>query len=638
MPLCCCCEKEPVFGKSIEEMLDKGKNNKNVVPTEIQEFVNFLSERNALQHKEMFMNSSELKKKNKLIKKINKAGRIDLKKIHDIPLVVSVFIEFLRRMPGRVISKDQLANFKNINSDNKEKDINKVQNGLKSLSQPRFETLKYLMTFFTGKISNTDSKVNIEISEILSISSIIASALIETPNDYTLPSKIYKNGNVINYVTNENNIMEIIKQRENIIRILITNYNTLFDNDKQEIYSISPRYSDSEISNYYSRTRSRSITYPIYDSPPALPKVHMRISSKQYKNRSRSYSESSSSYSSSSSPMTYHKEYEITPTNNKYCHSIDSDKSNDIDVKNLNYKIIGDKIHLTFTITTPESPSQDYQLEIPHSGTGLASIRNLSSVDNDSAVHLYRVTSFTEKSSNSSDSDSTINNPKNSKNSKNLGFKLDLPVFQRKSKNPKIYSYPSKSSNSSGSSKSNSNSNSFININYPQDNNQNLNIQSIVVQPDESVVVELQLYLKATRRYLYDLQSFPTGQIKELFKFSKQCYKLIKDVLTETPYINLEPIMNSPLFGPNKCYTLYEGLNNLTLGQKTLKEYDLFKKDNNIKDFIFQKTKSQCQMEKEFLYQKLIYLKENIKTENDRHILHELNKIYNSIRENLKEN
>jgi len=48
---------------------------------------------------------------------------------------------------------------------------------------------------------------------------------------------------------------------------------------------------------------------------------------------------------------------------------------------------------------------------------------------------------------------------------------------------------------------------------------------------DESVITELQLFLKATRRYLYDLQSFPTGHIRELFKFSKERYKLIKEVL-----------------------------------------------------------------------------------------------------------
>ncbi|OUM56512.1 hypothetical protein PIROE2DRAFT_18859, partial [Piromyces sp. E2] len=94
----------------------------------------------------------------------------------------------------------------------------------------------------------------------------------------------------------------------------------------------------------------------------------------------------------------------------------------------------------------------------------------------------------------------------------------------------------------------------------------------------ENVITELQLFLKATRRYLYDLQSFPTGQVKELFKFSKQRYKLVKEVLLDAPYINLEPIVNSPLFGPNKCFVAYEGLENLSLAQKTLMEYDIFKK------------------------------------------------------------
>jgi len=44
-------------------------------------------------------------------------------------------------------------------------------------------------------------------------------------------------------------------------------------------------------------------------------------------------------------------------------------------------------------------------------------------------------------------------------------------------------------------------------------------------------------------------------------------------------------------------------------------EYDIFKKSNNIKEFIFQTTSDQWKMEKELLYQKLVILKDNIKTE-----------------------
>jgi len=69
------------------------------------------------------------------------------------------------------------------------------------------------------------------------------------------------------------------------------------------------------------------------------------------------------------------------------------------------------------------------------------------------------------------------------------------------------------------------------------------------------------------------------------------------------------------LFSSNKCYVSYEGLINLSLAQQMLMEYDIYKKNNNIKDFIFQKTNEQCRQEKEFLYRKLVILKDNIKTE-----------------------
>jgi len=49
MPLLCCSEKEPVFGQSIEEMLDNKLNiqgEKKLVPIELQQFITYLSERN----------------------------------------------------------------------------------------------------------------------------------------------------------------------------------------------------------------------------------------------------------------------------------------------------------------------------------------------------------------------------------------------------------------------------------------------------------------------------------------------------------------------------------------------------------------------------------------------------------------
>ncbi|ORY72519.1 Rho GTPase activation protein [Neocallimastix californiae] len=610
MPLCCCCccgDKNLIFGRSIEDMLDNGMT----VPVEIQKFVNYLSERNAIQYKEFFLKSSDPKENNKLIKKINKAGKIDLKDAHDIHVVVSVFIEFLRRMPGRVISKEQFGNFQYISGKGKRRDIKKVQKGLETLPKSRYETLRYLMRFFTG---NTGS-ININLSDILIIVPIIASALIETSNDYTLMSKIYKNGNVINYAPSTDNLnaIESGRKRENVIRLLISNYSKFFDNEEQEESREEFEYDpddEYETPNYKS--------YPEYDTS-ALPRVHVRVSSKQVRSRSPSPSPSPIS--------TLNEKYDLYSSDDnrsKYVSSGTLDK-NDFSIKNVKYNIIDGKIHLSFTITAPESLSQDINLDIPQSGTGMASIRN-ASLDNDSSTQLFRVTSFTEGpklnkvSEYQSDSDSTIDNPKN------LDIKLNLPVLQDK-KYKNSNSYPN----------SFQNSNSFININYPNDN-KGLGTQSIVVQPDESVITELQLFLKATRRYLYDLQSFPTGHIRELFKFSKERYKLIKEVLADDPYINLEPIVSSQLFGPNKCFVPYEGLDNLSPAQQTLMEYDLFKKSNNIEEFVFQKSVEHCQMEKEFLYQRLIALKDNIITENDRHILHELNKIYNSIRENIKKN
>jgi len=89
------------------------------------------------------------------------------------------------------------------------------------------------MRFFTG---NTGS-ININLSDILIIVPIIASALIETSNDYTLMSKIYKNGNVINYAPSTDNLnaIESGRKRENVIRLLISNYSKFFDNEEQEV-------------------------------------------------------------------------------------------------------------------------------------------------------------------------------------------------------------------------------------------------------------------------------------------------------------------------------------------------------------------------------------------------------------------
>ena len=74
-----------------------------------------------------------------------------------------------------------------------------------------------------------------------------------------------------------------------------------------------------------------------------------------------------------------------------------------------------------------------------------------------------------------------------------------------------------------------------------------------------------------------------------------------------------EPIINSQIFGPNNYHISYEGLKDLTPAQETLRDYDIYKRKNNINEFIFQKSKKQCQMEKKYLYQKLLILKDNTK-------------------------
>jgi len=51
MPLCCFGEKEPLFGRSIEDLLENDltdHSNREMIPKEIQQFVNYLSEKNGI--------------------------------------------------------------------------------------------------------------------------------------------------------------------------------------------------------------------------------------------------------------------------------------------------------------------------------------------------------------------------------------------------------------------------------------------------------------------------------------------------------------------------------------------------------------------------------------------------------------
>jgi len=100
---------------------------------------------------------------------------------------------------------------------------------LKKLPEQRFETLKYILSFFSGKIENNNNcKVKMDSRDVASLAPVIASVMVETPNDYTLSSKIYKNGNVISYLPDSNNI-DNIKNREKLIRFMIMNYSRLFE-------------------------------------------------------------------------------------------------------------------------------------------------------------------------------------------------------------------------------------------------------------------------------------------------------------------------------------------------------------------------------------------------------------------------
>jgi len=43
------------------------------------------------------------------------AGKVDFKNYDNIHAVIEVFLEFLRRMPGRIVSREQFDNFKCVN-------------------------------------------------------------------------------------------------------------------------------------------------------------------------------------------------------------------------------------------------------------------------------------------------------------------------------------------------------------------------------------------------------------------------------------------------------------------------------------------------------------------------------------------
>ncbi|OUM62772.1 hypothetical protein PIROE2DRAFT_10873, partial [Piromyces sp. E2] len=207
--------------------------------------------------------------------------------------------------------------------------------------------------------------------EISIISPVIASAIMEIPNDYTLSSKIYKNGNVISYLP-ENNTIDNITNRENLIRLMILNYTKLFTKNKKKSkpfkYNTMSFVDNDYNPSYYSRS------CPVCDSPTPLPssspspRVNMRISSNKY-----------SSSSSSSTPIQeIHDSFSLDEKINKYNTTISNthhkklnyddnnqvviNKNGDFDIQNLNCKVIGDKIHLSFTIITPETESQSYKL------------------------------------------------------------------------------------------------------------------------------------------------------------------------------------------------------------------------------------------------------------------------------------
>jgi len=105
-----------------------------------------------------------------------------------------------------------------------------LNKSLRELPKQRYETLKYIMAFFAGRVNNNNCKIKINIEDILSVSPVVASAIAETPNDYTLSSKIYKNGNVINFNPDKDKAIDYIKIREDLVKFIISNYSKLFIN------------------------------------------------------------------------------------------------------------------------------------------------------------------------------------------------------------------------------------------------------------------------------------------------------------------------------------------------------------------------------------------------------------------------
>jgi len=107
---------------------------------------------------------------------------------------------------------------------------------LRALPKQRYETLKYIMSFFAGRVVNNNCKIKINIEDILSITPVIAPVIAETPNDYTLSSKIYKNGNIINFVPEKGRTIDHDKNRNNLVKFIISNYSKLFTKVKVSFF------------------------------------------------------------------------------------------------------------------------------------------------------------------------------------------------------------------------------------------------------------------------------------------------------------------------------------------------------------------------------------------------------------------
>ncbi|KAG4085329.1 Rho GTPase activation protein [Neocallimastix lanati (nom. inval.)] len=726
MPLCCFGEKEPLFGRSIEDLLENDltdHSNREMIPKEIQQFVNYLSEKNALQYKEYFLNNVDPKEKNKLLKKLNKSGKVDFKNYDNIHAVIEVFLEFLRRMPGRIVSREQFDNFKCVNGHGSKKDIKKIKKGLDELPPYRLDTLKYLITFFSGKTRNELYDLNIDIEDILSIVPVLATAIIETPSDYTLSSKIYKNGNIINFSPNTNNALECIKNRENITKFLIINYDQFFTNENQRELG---NENESESENESGKSKSKSTlnklsndqSEALKDTPRECPPSDLQEPTKLSDNQngaskhslrsSRSIhnsqdpiklsdnqnSESKHSLRSSRSFQNSKKSIKLSDNQNSESkHSLRSScslQNSQKSIKLSNNQNITSKHSLSSSHSLcdsqePTELSDDHEKQKFSSRSGSIYSSNESSKLSDDQ---YDVPKYSSKSSRSSKPQNVYDSSEATEFNIRMSSKQHTRSRSLSSSGSTLQENYNKYYQNEYNDNNYNNSSEYDDTDDPYNNNNNFNIQIknltyktiddkmhlslTLVSPfqnikdvrtpqsntsnnndfryasdddsliddniDESVISELQSFLKATRRYLYDLRSFPLNQVKELYNFSKKRYTLVKNILADAPYINLEPIINSQIFGPNNYHISYEGLKDLTPAQETLRDYDIYKRKNNINEFIFQKSKKQCQMEKKYLYQKLLILKDNTKDDNDRHILHELNKIYKNIRENLKKN